>query len=194
MLQIIHVTMCKESEVMDMTFYLNKAIEEQTEYDERALVYIRKDTVDKYMEAGSIDDAEKIVLLESRMLKSQILNTIEELDEDLVAFKHKQMVYKKSFKEAVLSSEKEIDELFSRLFDKENELIKKLNSTVQPFEKLLRDVSEKDKELRIYSFASEIEKLYESLKLFSNLYGENKNIIEFLVENYSKGNLKKVVK
>ena len=157
--------------------------------NEKEYVYVEKKLAEKIKRLGTEEEQiEKEVLCYIEKTKKDISNQVEYLDDDILMFKGKLASYKKAFKEAYNTAEKEMY-FFWEDFDKKlSDRYKKLDSKFSSISKTLdrefqqrahqvETLSKRLESINTYNF----ERIITFLQSFETLSPESKELFAKLV-------------
>lgn len=123
--------------------------------------------------------------------KKGIEQDFEAMEEDVARYKGLMLGYKAKYKEALVEHEKSIYTLWEESEDRFNEVqkkisgkVKELSDQIKPLKAEFDQLNEISKEINKF----DVEKLVSAINTISNLYGENKEMLKFLIENYGRAN------
>jgi hypothetical protein len=115
--------------------------------------------------------------------KLSFRDELESLEDELVTYKHLMTTAKNKFKEAKetqLNASYSLWEKFEDELPKVREKINKITSEIEPLIKFSENLEKTLGRLQLYN----LEKITNAVEKFSNLYGEEKKIFDFIVSNY----------
>jgi len=135
-----------------------------------------------------VTDSEAInneILSYVEQTKKELQIGIESIDEDIVLYRAHMIKARNAFKEA---KDQEIESMYSLWEEYDKELTKVrgfVNEAKKAIEPIKEEVIELNKEMEKinhYGFANMIETVYK----FCQLYGEQREMMEFLIKNFKK--------
>lgn len=155
------------------------------------LIWVEKEFADKYNElVGDANKKEEQIKMFNEYMetvkaesKREFKNNFENLDEDVAIYKGLMLHVKQAFEKAKTEQLEASYGLWEE-FDKEmpnvKEKTQKLIDMLDPLTKKLAEVDGFMNKIRTYDF----EKLIEVIEKFAGLYGQNRHMLEFLIQNY----------
>jgi uncharacterized coiled-coil DUF342 family protein len=159
--------------------------------DTKELIWVPKDVAVKYNKAESeknkTDEHIKVIdefiekLCESS--RSEFKANLEAMEEDVAIYSGLMLKVKQSFtkaKDEALASSYEIWEKFDTERLSVSKKISGIISELQPLKNELNELNKLLGQISTYN----IDKLRESISLLSNMYGQNKEMVEFLIKNF----------
>lgn len=161
--------------------------------DNKELVWVEKEFAVKYqeLESDKSKNEERIKCFEEYMDKikadsvKEFKANWESLEEDVAIYTGLMLKVKQAFEKAK-SEQLEASYAVWEKFDSEIPSIKaktqKIVDELKPLQQELKNTCDLLAKIDTYN----MERLIETVWKFSNLYGESKNMVEFLVNNYTK--------
>ena len=140
----------------------------------------------KKLEALKEGDLENFIFEYIQQSKKELSIQLDEMDEDIIQYKAAMIDARKKFKAA----KEEMLEANYAMWEEFDEQKKSIRSKAEEVVEELKPLTEKLSEIVVLINSIEkwkIEGFLETInKIKDSLYGENKNIIEFLVKNYKR--------
>lgn len=161
--------------------------------ENKELIWVSKEIAEKHKamesEENSIHNQDKLinnymddVVADS---KAEFKANLESLDEDVAIYTGLMLKTKQAFKKAkdeALESSYALWEEYEKERPRVDEKVGAIVKSLDPLVSKLNEVNELFSKIKTY----DIERFSESIKFVSGLYGENKEIVEFLVNNFKK--------
>lgn len=152
------------------------------EYEEKELVWLPKDLAKK---VESLKDSDNFVLKYIEESKRDIKANLDSLDDEIVQYKGLMAKARSSFKEAKEDA-LEANYALWESFDNERKSLKakaeQMVESLKPLTEELKKINEQLNNIHVYRFKEVID----VIDAFSNLYGDKREILEFLLKNYKK--------
>ena len=152
---------------------------------ERDLVWLPKELAEKVKTMESDEMLENLIMKHIEDSKLSLTNELRNLEEEVLLFRGMMVKARNEFKKA---KEEELNSFNEIYEDYENDILSvrekvgKITDVLKPLKNELNEVRNMMQEIAVYNF----KELNEVIRTFSNLYGENKKILEFLIGNYRK--------
>ena len=153
------------------------------------LIWVDEEFADKYNAIES--DTEKIKVFEvylktvSDASKKEFKANLESLKEDVAIYTglmlHVKQAFGKAKNEQLLASYK-LWEKFEKDIPKVKQKVDKIINAIDPITKKTKELEEKIKNIQTWN----IEKFIECIEKISGLYGKDKKMFEFLVNNFKE--------
>ena len=153
--------------------------------EKRSFVWLPESLAKKIKEAES---EEKQLLFVNKYLeecKIDMRSEIESLDEDLLIFKSKMLTAKLEFKKAKdeqLDASYELWEKYDKDLEKTRIKTDKMLKVLTPLTQELKKIDELFSNIKSY----DLERFLKLIKSVSNLYGTEKEMFKFLVNNFKQ--------
>lgn len=151
--------------------------------NDKDLVWLPKSLVKEVKKLESDEELEKLILKHIEDSKLSITAELAELDDQVLMYRGLMVKARNEFKKA---KDEEL-ESFTAIWDHYEKDIKNIRQKVeevknalQPLKNEVAAVKGMMNEIYVYDFKT----LIGVIREFSQLYGENKNMIEFLINNY----------
>lgn len=156
----------------------NEHTKEKTE-----LVWLPKDVAVNIKKATSEEQELAFVNEYIKSCKIDMSSSIEAMDADILIFKAKMLTAKKAFKEAKdeqLNANYKLWEKYDKDLNKVAIKVERLTNKLNPIADKLANIDELFGKIRSYN----IDKFLETLNHISGLYGKEKEMFKFLVDNF----------
>lgn len=153
--------------------------------EERDLVWLPKSLANKIKEVEDIKTIEKEILNYVCEIKNSLKLNTESMDEEIIQYRAYMIKARDAFKKA---KDEELDAFYSlwETYDKDISKIKtQVNKAKEGLNPLLSELQTIKKEISTIDTWG-FDKISESIQKVSSLYGENKEMFMFLVNNYKK--------
>ncbi len=158
--------------------------ESKKEKEPTALIWLPESLVKKIKKETSEEQQFLFINEYLKECKIDMSLSIEALDADIIIFKSKMLAAKKAFKEAKdeqLNANYELWEKYDKDLSKVSIKVDKLTDKLAPIANELANIDELFGKIRSYN----IDKFLETLNKISNLYGREKEMFKFLIDNFS---------
>lgn len=151
--------------------------------NDKDLVWLPKSLVKEVKKLESDEELEKLILKHIEDSKLSITAELAELDDQVLMYRGLMVKARNEFKKA---KDEEL-ESFTAIWDHYEKDIKNIRQKVEEVKNALQPLKDEVaavkgmmNEIYVYDFKT----LIGVIREFSQLYGENKNMIEFLINNY----------
>ena len=162
---------------------------------DRELIWVEKEFAVKYQELEKEEskNSERIKAFEEYMdkleekSKSNFKVNFESLEEDVAIYTGLMLKVKQAFEKAKneqLNASYSLWEKFESEIPNIKQKTQKIIDELRPLQEELKKTSDLLAKIDTYN----MERVIETVGKLSNLYGESKNMVEFLVNNYTKPN------
>ena len=148
-----------------------------------------QDALQLLVEASSPEGKFSIIREHLEKTKRSLQGDYDNMEDDLARFKGISVGYKAKFETEYAKQQETLEQLYNDIHKKAYKAkenaecsIKKSSEVLKPLVKEVQQLREEIGKLDVYA----IDKLTDSIKTLSNLYGENKEMFAFLVNNYKK--------
>jgi len=163
----------------------------EVEMDGQELIWVDEDFAKKYKELKSdagqrkeqIEALNGYIQTVTKESKEEFRSNLDCLDEDVAIYKGLMINVKQAFEKAKNEQLSASYELWER-FDKEIPFVEnKINSLIKSLDPLVKQL-EKVNSLMGKIQTWNIDTVFESIRKISELYGKNKEMVQFLMENF----------
>lgn len=153
------------------------------------LIWVSKEVAEKYEKEVNPDLKEQIIKQESELIRRDIDYTLENLEDDVLSFKHSCNKYKQEFKDVSTKCFDDINSFYEKISNEHNEFLTKTKKEYESLKKEMKEISEFIKEfdtsLEFYKFQYGVDNLSKAIEKFKDMYGTEKDIFEFLLKNFN---------